>query len=179
MGLQALARQLEYFPDSSPVPSAGVVIASARDLALRTEDGLNLTAWFVPAPRDGDRGTAVLVAPGNGGNRADRAGLAEALRDRGVAVLLMDYRGYGGTPGSPSEPGLTRDADAAVDALTEEGWPPDRVIYLGEPLGTGVVIALSVRHRPAGLVLRSPFTELAAVGAHHYPWLPVRLLLRE
>ena len=120
---------------------------------------------------------AVLVAPGNGGNREGRAGLAEELSERGLAVLLMDYRGYGGNPGSPSEEGLAADAFAAAEALEALGYPPERTIYFGESLGTGVVAAFQVRRPPAGMVLRSPFTELADVGAHHYPFLPVRLLL--
>jgi fermentation-respiration switch protein FrsA (DUF1100 family) len=91
----------------------------------------------------------------------------------------MDYRGYGGNPGSPSEEGVTVDALAAVEKLTELGYPPERTIYFGESLGSGVVAALQQQVPPAGMVLRSPFTELADVGAHHYPWLPVRLLLRD
>ena len=122
---------------------------------------------------------AVLVAPGNGGNRAGRAGLAGELSIRGLAVLLMDYRGYGGNPGRPSQEGLAADADAAVEALKELGYPPHRTVYFGESLGSGVVASLQVRHRPAGIVLRSPFTELADVGAHHYRWLPVRAILRD
>jgi pimeloyl-ACP methyl ester carboxylesterase len=122
---------------------------------------------------------AVLVAPGNGGNRVGRAGLAHELSRRGLAVLLMDYRGYGGNPGSPSEEGLAADAVAATDALAALGYPPQRTIYFGESLGTGVVAALQAKRPPAGMVLRSPFTELADVGAHHYPLLPVRLLLRD
>ena len=122
---------------------------------------------------------AVLVAPGNGGNRAGRAGFAEELSRRGLAVLLMDYRGYGGNPGSPTQDGLAADADAAAEALKELGYPPRRTVYFGESLGSGVVAALQARHPPAGIVLRSPFTELADVGAHHYPWLPVRALLRD
>jgi len=94
-------------------------------------------------------------------------------------VLLMDYRGYGGNPGTPSEAGLALDALAAVEKLDELGYPPERLIYFGESLGTGVVAALQAEWPPAGLVLRSPFTELADVGAAHYPFLPVRLLLRD
>ena len=110
--------------------------------------------------------------------RAGRT-LAERLSRRGLAVLLMDYRGYGGNPGSPSEEGLAADADAAAEALEELGYPAERTIYFGESLGTGVVAALQAKRPPAGVVLRSPFTELADVGAHHYPWLPVRTLLRD
>jgi len=177
--LWTLQRQLIYFPDAAPVPPAAEVVEGAEDVTLRTADGLELGAWFVPASGPADTGMAVLVAPGNGGNRAGRAGLAEELSRRGLAVLLMDYRGYGGNPGTPSETGLAADADAAVVALAALGYPPDRTLYLGESLGTGVVAALQSRHPPAGIVLRSPFTDLADVGAHHYPWLPVRALLRD
>ena len=175
-----LQRQMIYFPDASSVPPAGDVIEGARDVTLRTDDRLELVAWFVPAsPGPTDRRMAVLVAPGNGGNRFGRAGLAEELRRRGLAVLLMDYRGYGGNPGSPSEDGLTRDATAAAETLEDLGYPPERTIYFGESLGTGVVAALQARRPPAGVVLRSPFTEFADVGSEHYPWLPVRRMLRD
>ncbi len=181
--LWALQRQLIYFPDPTPVPPAGDVIAGARDVTLHTTDGLELGAWFVPAAGPTDTGAgigmAVLVAPGNGGNRAGRAELAGRLSRRGLAVLLMDYRGYGGNPGSPSEEGLAADADAAARALEELGYPAERTLYFGESLGTGVVAALQAKRPPAGVVLRSPFTDLADVGAHHYPWLPVRTLLRD
>jgi len=178
--LWALQRQLIYFPDNTRVRPAGAVIERARDVTLHTQDGLQLGAWFVPATGSvSDTPMAVLVAPGNGGNRESRAGLAEALSKRGLAVLLMDYRGYGGNPGTPSEEGLVADALAATEALEELGYPPERTIYFGESLGTGVVAALQAQRPPAGMVLRSPFTELADVGAHHYPYLPVRLLLRD
>jgi hypothetical protein len=177
--LDALQRQLIYFPDSARVPPAGDVIEGACDVTLQTSDGLALGAYLVPAAGDADLRMAVLLAPGNGGNRSARAGLASELSRRGLAVLVMDYRGYGGNPGSPSEDGLGRDAEAAALALDRLGYPPTRTIYFGESLGTGVVAALQARRTPAGLVLRSPFTELADVGTHHYPWLPVRLLLKD
>lgn len=178
-GLWALQRQLIYFPERSSAGPAARAIPGARDVTLRTSDGLDLDAWLVPAKPAADRGLAVVVFPGNGGNRAGRAGLAELLGRAGFTVLLVDYRGYGGNPGSPSEEGLARDADAATQLLEEQGFSADRTIYLGESLGTGVAAALASRRPPAGLVLRSPFTELTDVGSHHYPWLPVRLLMRD
>lgn len=178
--LWAIQRQLIYLPDTTRVPPAGEVIDGARDVTVHTEDGLDLGAWFVPAGGPAPEAPmAVLVAPGNGGNRAGRAGLAMELSARGLAVLLMDYRGYGGNPGKPSEEGLAADAIAASRALEMLGYPPERTIYFGESLGAGVVAALQAQRPPAGIVLRSPFTELADVGAHHYPFLPVRLLLRD
>ncbi|MDZ5660668.1 alpha/beta hydrolase [Nocardioides sp. S-58] len=174
-----LQRQLIYFPDATDVPPAAEALPGARDVTLRTSDGLELGAWYLPADAASDTGMAVLMAPGNGGNRAGRTGLARHLSDRGLNVLLVDYRGYGDNPGSPSEKGLAADADAAVRALADLGHPLDRTIFFGESLGTGVVAGLQQRHRPAGIVLRSPFTELADVGRHHYPWLPVRTLLRD
>ncbi|GAA0522778.1 hypothetical protein Ade02nite_82290 [Paractinoplanes deccanensis] len=176
-----LQRRLIYFPDRSAPPAADRVMAGARDVTLRTEDGLRLTAWLVepPAGTPGPR-SAVLVAPGNAGNRLARAPLATALAGRGLTVLLLDYRGYGGNPGSPSEEGLARDVEAARMFLADEvGIPADRLLYFGESLGAAVVTALAAKHPPAGLILRSPFTDLPAAGHEHYPFLPVRLLARD
>lgn len=176
--LWGLQRRLVYFPDDGPVPAAATVLPGARDVVLETSDGLRLGAWFVPGADAG--APAVLVANGNGGHRGLRAPLAAALAGRGLSVLLFDYRGYGGNPGSPSEEGLARDVRAARAHLLEEaGVPPDRLLYLGESLGAAVVTELATEHPPAGLVLRSPFVDLAAVGAEHYPFLPVRALLRD
>ncbi|MGY1773879.1 alpha/beta hydrolase [Blastococcus sp. SYSU D00813] len=176
--LWAVQRRLVYLPDDGPVPPAADVVPGGRDVELTTADGLRLGAWFVPGA--GPDAPAVLVAAGNGGNRGHRAPLARALAAAGLSVLLFDYRGYGGNPGSPSEEGLALDVRAARTWLTEEaGVPQERLVYLGESLGCGVVTGLAVEHPPAGLVLRSPFTDLAAVGSEHYPFLPVRLLLRD
>ena len=175
----AFQRYLIYFPARDPVPSAGTVLPGARDVALETEDGLTLGAWFVPAG-ERDRGIAVLVASGNAGDRSARAPLAAALAARGMAVLLFDYRGYGGNPGSPTERGLAHDARAAQQYLVDEaGYSPERILYLGESLGAAVLTELATERPPAGLVLRSPFTDLASVGRTHYPFLPVRTLLRD
>jgi pimeloyl-ACP methyl ester carboxylesterase len=176
-----LQRRLIYFPDRSAPPPAPRVVAGAQDVTVRTSDGLSLGAWLVtPRPGTRNRRVAVLVAPGNAGNRLDRAPLAAALADQGLTVLLVDYRGYGGNPGSPSEEGLGRDIEAARAYLLERaGIPAGRLFYYGESLGAAVVTALAVRYPPAGLILRSPFTDLPAAGREHYPFLPVRLLARD
>jgi len=170
-------RRLIYFPSPGPVPSAAAVSPTGRDVVLETEDGIRLGAWYFPAA-GGGRGPAVLVCNGNGGDRSLRAELAVALNRAGLSVLLFDYRGYGGNPGRPSEDGL------AADARTAQAWlsaqpdvDPKRIAYFGESLGAAVAVGLAVERPPAALVLRSPFTSLVDVGAVHYPWLPLRLLL--
>ncbi|TLP74051.1 alpha/beta hydrolase [Nesterenkonia sphaerica] len=178
--LWLLQRSLIYFPDTSEVPSAAAMLTEGEDLTLETSDGLSLGAWFAPAdPSAEDRDFAVLMAPGNGGNRESRAGLADALQEEGFAVLVLDYRGYSTNPGTPSEEGLLRDGAAAVEALRDQGYPPERTIYFGESIGGGVIAGLLSKHPPAAAVFRSPFTDLADVGRTHYPWLPVRTILRD
>jgi fermentation-respiration switch protein FrsA (DUF1100 family) len=172
-------RRLIYLPSGGPVPAAATVLPGAHDVHLRTADGLTLGAWYVPATAPG-AGVTVLVAPGNAGDRSMRTPLAAALATRGLSVLLFDYRGYGGNPGDPTEAGLALDVRAARNYLVEDlNVAPERMVYFGESLGAAVVTELATEHPPAGLVLRSPFTELADVAAEHYPFLPVRLLLRD
>ena len=170
-------RSLMYAPDRSVPPPAAQVLPGGRDVTFETSDGVTLGAWYVPPT--GTCTAAVLVAPGNGGNRAGRAGLAQAVGERGFGVLMLDYRGYGGNEGSPSAPGLARDVRAARTFLLEEaGVEPGELVYLGESIGTGVVTELAVDHPPAALVLRSPFTSFADVVQGLYG-VPLGPLLRD
>ena len=175
--LWTVQRSLIYLPDPGPVPAAAAVLPGARDVVLSTADGLELGGWFLPPDSDVP---VVLVASGNAGHRGYRAPLAEALHDSGLGVLLFDYRGYGGNPGSPTESGLALDVRAARAFLVDDaGVAPERLFYFGESLGAAVVTELATEHPPAGLVLRSPFVDLASVAAVHYPFLPARALLRD
>ncbi|MEJ7772727.1 MAG: alpha/beta hydrolase [Geodermatophilaceae bacterium] len=176
--LTLFQRRLIYLTGSGQVPPpAADVLPGASEWQLQTEDGLGLAAWFVAAESPRPDGMTVLVAPGNAGNRADRAPLARALGDAGFDVLLVDYRGYGGNPGSPTETGLGLDVRAGYDALRLHDVPADRILLFGESIGAAVVTALATDVPAAGLVLRSPFVDLASVAADAYPLLPVRWLL--
>lgn len=171
-GAFALQRKLIYLPTGGPLPGAADVLPGGRDVTLATADGVNLAAWYFPV--DGAK-ASVLVAPGNAGNRSYRVPLARALTERGLSVLLLDYRGYGGNPGDPTEAGLALDVRAARDFLLRETSAP--LVYFGESLGSAVVTELATEHPPSALILRSPFVDLASVGQRHYPFLPVRWLL--
>lgn len=171
-----LQRRFIYFP-SQVLPDVAAVLPGAEEVTFPTEDGLMLGAWWVPAAGDANGGT-VVVFNGNAGNRGDRTQLAGALAERGYGVLLVDYRGYGDNPGSPTEDGLLADGRAAVAYLeTRADVDTDRLAYFGESLGAAVAIGLAEQRPPAALVLRSPFVSLSEIGSVHYPFLPISVLL--
>lgn len=165
-------RSFLYIPWSGAVesPPAGV-----EPMELHTSDGLRLGALFVPAATARvEPGPAMLVCNGNAGYRGHRLPLAEALAAHGYHVLVFDYRGYAGNPGSPSEEGLRTDARAARGALADRPEvDPNRIAYFGESLGASVCGGLATELSPAALVLRSPIPSTVEIGRHHYPYLPV------
>jgi fermentation-respiration switch protein FrsA (DUF1100 family) len=160
------ARRFIYFPDDR-VPPPDPPGAQGEGVTLHTADGLALAAWYLPA----GGGTAAVLCNGNAGNRADRLPLSAGLQRRGLGVLSLDYRGYGGNPGTPEETGLIADAGAAAEHLASH---PEisRLVYFGESLGAAVLIGLAERRPPAALVLRSPFTCLLDVARAHLPLIP-------
>jgi fermentation-respiration switch protein FrsA (DUF1100 family) len=172
-------RRLIYFP-THDVPAADAIAGThVEPVTFETTDGLTLNGWFFAAAGPSRRIT-VVVFNGNAGNRSHRLPLAAALHRYGLQVLLVDYRGYGGNPGTPSQAGLAMDSRGAWAYLTNRpDVDPSRLVYFGESLGTAVAVDLAVEHPPAALVLRSPFTSMSDIGQYHYPFLPVRLLLRD
>jgi fermentation-respiration switch protein FrsA (DUF1100 family) len=146
-----------------------------KPLKLGTTDGETLDGWFVPA-QDETRGL-VIFFHGNAGNIAHRLDYLRMFHELGLATLIVDYRGYGLSSGSPTEQGTYRDAEAiwrhARDVLR---FPADRIVLFGESLGGGVAAQLAANHRPAALVLASTFTSVPDLGADLYPLLPIRLL---
>jgi uncharacterized protein len=171
-------RRLIYFP-FGPVPHPREIgLAGTTEVAFQTSDGLTLHGWFVS--RTAEPSFTVIVFNGNAGNRAMRASLGDALVRRGMAVLLFDYRGFGGNPGTPTEAGLRLDARAAREYIASRpAAERRRIVYFGESLGTGVAAALAADNPPTALILRSPFVSMVEVGQHHYGFVPVQWLLRD
>lgn len=170
--------RLVYFPGIGKD-----IIATPRDAGLEfeevrltTEDEVSLHGWFVPAKSP--RGAALLFH-GNAGNISHRLEYLLMFHRLGYSTFIFDYRGYGKSGGSPSEPGTYRDAVAAWRYLVKtRKIEPRRIVLLGESLGGAVAAWLAGRERPGALVLASVFTSAPDLGAEVYPFLPVRLLSR-
>lgn len=172
--LYLFQRQLLYFPDRSRPQLADLAELGVREVTLRSSDGLSLLSWYLP-PR-GER-PAVLYFHGNGGHISYRAERIRRFAREGYGVLLLEYRGYGGNPGTPSEAGLYRDAAAATAFLADSGIGPRRLVLYGESLGSAVAVQVAAEREVAAVVLESPFTSIAAVAQHHYPYVPAALLV--
>jgi hypothetical protein len=174
VGLTIFQRRLQYFPDRRLVDPALSGMSGVEDLRLTTDDGETLVAWYVPA---NDGHPLILYFHGNGGALVDRILRFRALTASGWGILAIAYRGYGGSTGSPTQKGLMEDGKTAYLEARARGYHGDRIVLMGESLGTGVAIALAATHEAAALVLDSPYSSAVEVAAVHYAIFPVNWLM--
>lgn len=164
----ALEQRYIYFPDRQLIATPAAAGLAYEEVRFAADDGTALHGWYLP----GETGNPlVLFCHGNAGNISHRLESLRLLHDFGLAVFIFDYRGYGQSDGIPSEKGTYADARGALAWLQQRGWTPAQMIYFGESLGAAIALQLAVEQPPAGLVLESPFTSIAAMGRHHYPLL--------
>jgi len=148
-----------------------------EDVWLESADNTRLHGWLVEHPKPKH---VVLYYHGNGAQVADNAQLMSLLRDRlDATVMVFDYRGYGKSEGKPHEAGVVADGIAAQQWLAQRaGVEVDEVVLMGRSIGGGVAIASAAELGAKALVLQSTFASMVDTAAMHYPWLPVRTLMR-
>jgi fermentation-respiration switch protein FrsA (DUF1100 family) len=168
-------RSLLYVPDTRRTLPAQAGLPQAEEIALQSADGVRVSVWHVP-PRDG--APVIIYFQGNGGGLNLRAERFRKLTADGVGLVALNYRGYGGSEGWPSEAGIILDAKAAYDFAVGR-YGADRIVLWGESLGTGVAIALASEKPVARVLLESPYTSIADVAASIYWFVPVRFLLKD
>jgi pimeloyl-ACP methyl ester carboxylesterase len=167
LGVFLVQDRLIFYPRSGP---AGV--AGAERVFIEAADGTRLHAWHVRGAPDS---ALVLYF---GGNAEEVSWMVAEARRRapGVSWLLVDYRGYGSSAGSPSEPALVADALLWYEEARRRS--PGPIYLFGRSLGSGVAVQLAAQRRVEGVILVAPFDSMVEVGRHHYPFLPVRWLLK-
>lgn len=152
----------------APAPGYEAVI-------LETADGLQLTAHW----RTSDEGRPTIVHfHGNAGSLQGSTVENAIFVSEGYGALLVEYRGYVGNPGSPSEIGLKEDGRAAMVFLKEKDIERARTIIKGHSIGTGTAINMALEHKAGALILVAPFTSVPDLIGSMMPLLPVRFLIR-
>ncbi len=179
--LYVLQRRI-VFARGGGIPDRGAAgVPEMSEVFVTAGDGQKLLAWF-QSPRVG-RDT-VLYLHGNAGTIEGRGFKIRPFLDSGYGVLLLEYRGYGGNGGRPSERGLVSDGLEAMATLAEWGISADRVVLYGESLGTGVATAMATALNHEGkaakaVILEAPFTSVADLASGRYPILPSRMLIKD
>lgn len=172
----AMENSLIYFPSVYPDGFWNPPGLAFEDAWFEAPDGTKLHGWYVPCEKPR---AVLLFAHGNAGNLSHRYELLESLHAMSVTAMIFDYRGYGRSEGAPSEAGILADARAARKWLAERaGVNEAEIVLMGESLGGGVMVDLAATDGARALVLENTFTSLPEVASYHYPWLPVKLLMR-
>jgi hypothetical protein len=164
-----------FLPQSGPVrPPHARPGRTVEPLSISVGEGVIVRGWLVHATR----APAPLLIY-YGGNAEEVSWQAAEPWPEDWALAFVNYRGYGESDGKPSERALFGDAERVLDALTAR---PDvdraRIVLVGRSLGSGVAVHVASRRDVAGVVLISPFDSMTALGERHYPFLPVRLMLK-
>jgi len=161
-----------YFPSTEQEATPAAVGLAYEEVVFTATDGNLLNGWLVY----GQPGApVVLFCMGNAGNISHRLETLLLLHELGVAVFIFNYRGYGKSPGKTSEVGTYDDISGAMEFLNKRGWPARRTVILGRSLGAAIGLEGALRYPPAGLIMESAFTSIAAMGHHHYPVLNLLL----
>ncbi len=148
-----------------------------QEITLKMDDGILLTHWY-KAP-DNPKYPVVVAFHGNAGHTGDRLSKLKYLTDMGYGLFQVEYRGYAGHEGTPSERAFKADALKAVEWLEGQGYRSDNLIAYGESLGTGMAIWLASEHPVQAVILEAPYSSIADVAQSKYWFLPVGLLLKD
>ncbi|HIF51216.1 MAG TPA: alpha/beta hydrolase [Thiotrichaceae bacterium] len=168
--------KLIYFPSNEIATAPKEISHDYEELTLNTRDDINLNARWYKNP---NARATLLFFHGNAGNISHRPNSIDIFYRLGLSILIIDYRGYGKSSGSPSESGTYLDAETAWTYLTiEKNIAPDNIIIFGRSLGAAIAIWLAEKHSSAALIVESSFTSIADMGKHYYPFLPTELLTR-
>lgn len=168
----ALEHHFLYFPETRHETTPADVGLVYQEVTFLASDDILLTGWLIPGQ---ENAPVILFCMGNAGNISHRLETLQLLHGLGVAVFIVNYRGYGSSEGKASETGTYRDIAGALKLLDSLGWPANQVIIFGRSLGAAIGLEAALNSQPAGLIMESSFTSISDMGQHHYPLINLLL----
>ena len=169
-------RNLLYHPMENNY-SGDKILVNVEKIEIRTQDNIKLMSWY--HKKNLKNYKTILFLHGNAGSLENRIHKINHFKDMNVNFLIVAWRGFSGNKGKPTEKGLYEDARSAVRWLKSKGIKENNIIIYGESLGTGVATEIAQNKNFGGIILESPFTSMIDAGKDKYPYLPVKLLLKD
>jgi uncharacterized protein len=165
-----------FFPEKSLNQTPTDVGLDFEDVNFSSSDNVKLHGWFISVKNSIG---VLLFCHGNAGNISHRLESIQIFSRLGLNVFIFDYRGYGQSQGKMTENGAYLDAKAAWNYLTQiKNFNPNNIIIFGRSLGGSIATKIALNNDQAALIIESTFTSAKDMAAKHYPFLPVRLLLK-
>ena len=161
-GCDAVVNHFAFYPDNVNVIPADQLPDGIEEFSVTTEDHIKISSLYLPLA---NAKMILIYFHGNAGNIYQRIPGLIQLRESGVSVVGVSYRGYGNSDGTPSEAGIYQDGDAIYRYVTEElGYPESNIIILGRSIGATVALNIAQHKAIAGLILVTPLTTGKALA---------------
>ena len=169
-------RNLLYHPNENNY-SEDRISVEIENVKIKTSDNIELLGWYNEKNLKDFK--TLIFFHGNAGSLENRIHKLNHFRDMNINFLIIAWRGFSGNKGNPSEQGLYEDGKSAIDWLIKKGVSEKNLILYGESLGTGVATHLAQNKNYAGVILETPFTSMIDAAKKFYPYIPVKLLLKD
>ena len=169
-------RNLLYHPNENNYSDDKITV-NIEKVNIKTSDNINLLGWY--HEKNLKEFKTLIFFHGNAGSLENRIHKLNHFKDMNVNFLIIAWRGFSGNSGEPSENGLYKDGKSAIDWLIKKGISEQKLILYGESLGTGVAVHLAQNRNFSGVILETPFTSMIDAAKTFYPYIPVKLLLKD
>ena len=147
------------------------------EIFINVDEKIKLKSWLIK--KDFKNFKTLVIFHGNAGHLSNRIYKLNELSKLDINILLISWRGFSGNQGSPTEQNLYKDAEAAILWLNERKIKNNQIVLYGESLGSGVAVEIAKKNNFNSIILESPFTSIENSAKIYYPYLPVKLLLKD
>ena len=169
-------RNLLYHPSENNYQNDKIQF-SYDEIFIKVDEKIKLKSWIIN--KNLKKFKTIIFFHGNAGELSNRIYKLNELNKLDINILLISWRGFSGNKGFPTEKNLYKDAEAAIKWLNSKEVKNNKIILYGESLGTGVAVEIGKKNTFNSIILESPFTSMESTAKIYYPYLPVKLLLKD